>query len=153
MAVERFHRPARGPGATRASVRVKVQTTFTVRHAESRPGSTRLESRRSQGVNNELVAVVRIFHGRSREMEEMNGKNHLTYMVLGGAALFGVLVVTGAPLQSALLLALVLACPLMMVSMMGGHGGHGEPKEDDNPRRAGRFDDSDDRARTGGHQH
>ena len=50
----------------------------------------------------------------------MNG-NHLKYMLLGGAGLFGVLLVVGVPLTSALLFAVVLACPLMMFTM-GGRG-------------------------------
>lgn len=58
----------------------------------------------------------------------MNG-NHLKYMLFGGAALFGVLLAFGVPLQSAFLFALVLACPLMMMFMMGGHGGHGMDNE------------------------
>jgi len=53
----------------------------------------------------------------------MNG-NHLKYMLLGGAGIFGVLTLVGVPLSSALLYAVLLACPLMMITM-GGHGGHG----------------------------
>ena len=52
----------------------------------------------------------------------MNG-NHLKYMLLGGAGVFGDLLLLGVPLTSALLFAVVLACPLMMLTM-GGHGGH-----------------------------
>jgi len=56
----------------------------------------------------------------------MNGMHHMKSMLIGGAVLFGVLLVFGVPLQSALFYALALACPLMMVFMMGGgHGGHG----------------------------
>ena len=55
----------------------------------------------------------------------MNGMSHLMYKLLGGAGLFGVLLLFGLPLQSALILAVALACPLMMVFMMGGsHSGH-----------------------------
>ena len=54
----------------------------------------------------------------------MNGMSHMKYMLLGGAGLFGVLVLLGLPLQSALFLAVALACPLMMVFMMSGHSGH-----------------------------
>jgi len=53
----------------------------------------------------------------------MNG-NHLKHMLLGGAGVFGVLLLFGVPLSSALLYAVLLACPLMMFTM-GGHGGHG----------------------------
>lgn len=56
----------------------------------------------------------------------MSGTSHLKYMLLGGAGLFGVLVLLGLPAQSAVFLAIALACPLMMVFMMGGdHTGHG----------------------------
>lgn len=72
----------------------------------------------------------------------MNGSNHLKYMLLGGAALFGVLLAVGVPLQSALLFAVVLACPLMMVFMMGGHGGHGASSDERGPL-AGRQDERD----------
>ena len=58
----------------------------------------------------------------------MNG-NHLKYMLLGGAGLFGVLLLAGVPLTSALLYAALLACPLMMITM-GGHGGHGSAGSD-----------------------
>jgi len=54
--------------------------------------------------------------------------SHLKHMVLGGAALFGVLLVVGVPAGTAFVLALALACPLMMVMMMAGghqHMGHG----------------------------
>lgn len=51
--------------------------------------------------------------------------SHLKYMLLGGAGLFGVLLLFGLRLQSALILAVALACLLMMVFMMGGsHSGH-----------------------------
>jgi hypothetical protein len=56
-------------------------------------------------------------------MGTMNG-NHLQHMLLGGAGVFGALLLVGVPLPSALLYALLLACPLMMITM-GGHGGHG----------------------------
>jgi hypothetical protein len=56
----------------------------------------------------------------------MNGMSHMKYMLLGGVGLFGVLLLFGVPLQSALLLAALLACPLMMVFMLGGdHSRHG----------------------------
>lgn len=46
--------------------------------------------------------------------------SHLKHMVLGGAALLGVLLVAGVPAGTAVTLALALACPLMMVMMMAG---------------------------------
>lgn len=68
----------------------------------------------------------------------MNG-NHLKYMLLVGAGAFGVLLLVGVPLTSALLLAVVLACPLMMFTMMftmGGHDGHGGAGHDHTSRRS-----------------
>lgn len=53
----------------------------------------------------------------------MNG-NHLKHMLFASAGVFGVLLLVGVPLTSALLFAVVLACPLMMLTM-GGHGGAG----------------------------
>ena len=80
----------------------------------------------------------------------MNG-NHLKYMLLGSAGLAGVLMLFGVPLTSALLFAVLLACPLMMVFMMGsGHGSHGAS----NDQSIGRSDEqtvTSDRPR--GHQH
>ena len=69
----------------------------------------------------------------------MNVK-HVKLMLLAGVALFGLLLITGASVGSALLLAMVLACPLMMLFMMGGgHGGQGQGTDD---RRApGNADD------------
>jgi hypothetical protein len=54
----------------------------------------------------------------------MTGMQHLKYMMLGGGALFLVLLLLGAAPQSAVFIAIALACPLMMVFMMGGHSGH-----------------------------
>lgn len=62
----------------------------------------------------------------------MNGK-HVKYMLLGGAGAFGVMLLLGVPVSSALLFAVVLACPLMMLSM-GGHQGHGSAGDDHAPR-------------------
>lgn len=86
----------------------------------------------------------------------MNG-NHLKYLLLGGAGIFGALLVVGAPLSSALLAAVLLACPLMMVFMMGGgqggqggHGGHGASNDQTITRRDEQTNASD---RPRGHQH
>lgn len=49
---------------------------------------------------------------------------HLKHMLFVGAGVFGVLLLLGVPLASAVLFAVVLACPLMMFTM-GGHGGAG----------------------------
>jgi hypothetical protein len=54
----------------------------------------------------------------------MTGMSHMKYMLLGGGALFVVLLAFGVAPQSAVFLAIALACPLMMVFMMGGHSGH-----------------------------
>lgn len=77
----------------------------------------------------------------------MNG-NHLKHMLLGGAGVFGILMLVGVPLTSALLYAVVLACPLMMLTM-GGHGGHGDVGHDPSSRRSDEPDESTDRP----HQH
>jgi len=55
-----------------------------------------------------------------------SGVGHVKGMaVIGGAALV-VLLLTGRPFDEAIVYAIVLACPLMMVGMMfGGHQGHG----------------------------
>jgi hypothetical protein len=55
-----------------------------------------------------------------------SGVGHLKGMaVIGGAALV-VLLLAGKPFDEAIVYAIVLACPLMMVGMMfGGHQGHG----------------------------
>lgn len=50
----------------------------------------------------------------------MSHGKHLKYMLLAGAAVLGLLIVTGVPLSSALPYALALACPLMIVFMMAG---------------------------------
>jgi len=60
----------------------------------------------------------------------MNG-NHMKYMLFGGIGLLVVALALGIQLQTALLVAFVLACPLMMMAMMGmtnsdgAHAGHG----------------------------
>ena len=56
----------------------------------------------------------------------MNG-NHMRYMLFGGVGLLALALALGLRLQTALLVAFVLACPLMMMGMMnsdGAHGGH-----------------------------
>lgn len=82
----------------------------------------------------------------------MTGSNHLKYMLLGGAALFGGLLVFGVPMQSALLFAIVLACPMMMIFMMGGHGDHASGGDERGPL-AERHDERDDAASHGRHHH
>jgi len=67
--------------------------------------------------------------------------NHLKYMLVGAAGLFGVLLLAGVSLQTALTLAVALACPLMMVFMMGGHGGHGDHRDHGGGQDRGRTDD------------
>jgi hypothetical protein len=66
----------------------------------------------------------------------MNGMAHLKYMVFGGAAAFAVALLLGVPAQSALTLAFVLACPLMMVVMMVGDNDHGASGRDDDHSRS-----------------
>lgn len=57
----------------------------------------------------------------------MHGKQMRYLLVAAGALVVGLLA-AGTPLQSLLPFVLLLACPLMMVFMMrgmGGHSGHG----------------------------
>ena len=68
----------------------------------------------------------------------MTGMSHLKYMVLGGGGLFIVLLALGVAPQGAIFVAIALACPLMMMFMMGGHSGHDAgPTEDRSTDRAG----------------
>ena len=67
--------------------------------------------------------------------------NHLKHMLVGGAGLFGVLLLAGVSLQTALTFAVALACPLMMVFMMGGHGGHGDHGDHGGGHDRGRTED------------
>lgn len=53
----------------------------------------------------------------------MSSLSHMKYMLLGGAGVFVIALLAGVPVQSALLVGALLACPLMMVFMMAGHGG------------------------------
>ena len=62
----------------------------------------------------------------------MNPLSHVKYMLFGGAGVMVVALLFGVPLQSALFYGVVLACPLMMIFMMGGHGGghdHGQASD------------------------
>ncbi len=54
-------------------------------------------------------------------------KHHalMRYLLVAGGALVVGLLVAGTSWQSALPLIMVLACPLMMIFMMRGMGGHG----------------------------
>ena len=81
----------------------------------------------------------------------MNG-NHLKHMLLGGAGVFGVLLLVGVPLTSALLYAVALACPLMMFTM-GGHGGHGGAGHDPSSRSSDEPDEYTDRPSQHQHRH
>jgi hypothetical protein len=58
----------------------------------------------------------------------MSHEAHFKQMLYGAAAIFGVLLVVGVPVGTALYYGLLLACPLMMVWMLitmniHGHGG------------------------------
>lgn len=61
----------------------------------------------------------------------------MSYLVVAGAAIVVGLLVAGTPARSALPLLLVLACPLMMIFMMRGMGGHnhGQSTPQDQPAR------------------
>ncbi len=52
----------------------------------------------------------------------MSPLSHIKYMLFGGVGLFAVALLFGVPLQSALFFGILLACPLMMIFMMRGHG-------------------------------
>ncbi len=72
----------------------------------------------------------------------MSPLSHMKYMLLGGAGLAAVALLFGVPLQSALLLGVLLACPLMMVFMLGGHGGgHDHGRNDRKDSQAPQDDD------------
>ena len=49
---------------------------------------------------------------------------HMRYLLVAAGALVVGLLVAGTPLQSLLPFVLLLACPLMMIVMMRGMGGH-----------------------------
>ena len=49
---------------------------------------------------------------------------HLRYLMVAAGALVVGLLAAGTPVQSVLPFVLILACPLMMVLMMRGMGGH-----------------------------
>jgi hypothetical protein len=55
---------------------------------------------------------------------------HLGLYAIALAILIVGLAFAGVPLQTMLFGLLVLACPLMMMFMMGGHGGHGGGSDD-----------------------
>ena len=76
----------------------------------------------------------------------MTGTSHLKYMLLGGGALFVVLLALGVAPQSAVFLAIALACPLMMVFMMNGHSGH-------DTQSRGQDEGSDQDVTSPGHRH
>ena len=64
----------------------------------------------------------------------MTGASHLKYMLLGGGAIFVVLLAFGVAPQSAVFIAIALACPLMMVFMMGSHSRHDTKSRDQDDR-------------------
>ena len=79
-------------------------------------------------------------------------KNHLKHMIIGGVAVFALLLAFGVDVGKALPWALLLACPLMMVGMMWsmnrGHGGHGEHDAPSKPQETDLRRDN-----VSGHQH
>jgi hypothetical protein len=60
----------------------------------------------------------------------MHGKT-MTYVLVAGAALVAGLLLAGSPVQALLPFVLLLACPLMMIVMMRGMGGHGDGHSND----------------------
>lgn len=61
--------------------------------------------------------------------EDAVKRKQLGLYAIALAVLIVGLVFAGVPLQTVLFGLLVLACPLMMMFMMGGHGGHGGSDE------------------------
>jgi DUF2933 family protein len=55
----------------------------------------------------------------------VRGKS-LNYVMVAGAAVVAGLLIAGTPVRSLLSFVLLLACPLMMLFMMRGMGGHGD---------------------------
>lgn len=55
----------------------------------------------------------------------MKRQQHLPLYAIALAIVIVGLAFVGVPVQTILLGLLVLACPVMMMFMMGGHGGHG----------------------------
>jgi cytochrome b561 len=65
-------------------------------------------------------------------------RQHLGLYAIALAILIAGLALAGVPLQTMLFGLFVLACPLMMMFMMGGHGGHGgSDKQEDDHHAAG----------------
>jgi hypothetical protein len=89
--------------------------------------------------------------GLTEEMRRMGG-NHLKYMLLGGAGVFGALLLLNVPLQSALLIAILMACPLMIVMMIGQPDDHGADG-DESQGAAGRHEQRGGGAGRVGHHH
>ncbi len=58
-----------------------------------------------------------------------SNKQHLLGMFGVPAALFLVLVAFGQPLGQAFFISMVVACPLHMIMMLGGHRSHAEPTD------------------------
>ena len=72
----------------------------------------------------------------------MSPTEHLKYMLLGGAGLVGIALILGVSLQNALYVGVLLACPLMMIFMMGGHGSeHDQAQSSDRPNSEPEKDD------------
>ena len=67
---------------------------------------------------------------------------HMRYLLVAAVALAVGLFAAGTALQSLLPFVLILACPLMMVVMMRGMGGHAD--QGDTPRSDRKTDDRHD---------
>jgi len=75
---------------------------------------------------------------------------HMRYLFVAAGALVVGLLVAGTPVQSLLPFVLLLACPLMMVFMMRGMGGHAGHDRDQGSPAPDRDRDRDrDEATTG----
>ena len=72
----------------------------------------------------------------------MSPLSHMKWMLFGGGGLVVVALLFGVPLQSALFFGILLACPLMMILMMGGlGGGHDHGQSDGQDSETQRPDD------------
>jgi hypothetical protein len=71
----------------------------------------------------------------TRKKENVMKRQQLSLYAIALAILIVGLAFAGVPVQTMLFGLIVLACPLMMMFMMGGHGGHGGG--DQNPGQSG----------------
>jgi hypothetical protein len=59
----------------------------------------------------------------------------MRYLVIAGGALLAGMLVAGTSLQSVLPFLILLACPVMMIFMMRGMGGHADQRDHNDHQR------------------